>query len=72
MRALLLVLCLTLFSCKSDSKPGIDTSQLSLANKAEQVTIIRDDFGIPHIYGKTDADAVSAYCMHNVKMTLIV
>lgn len=25
---------------------------------ASQTTIIRDDFGIPHIYGKTDADAV--------------
>ncbi len=26
--------------------------------RAENVEIIRDDFGIPHIYGKTDADAV--------------
>ncbi len=26
--------------------------------RAADVTIIRDDFGIPHIYGKTDADAV--------------
>ncbi len=26
--------------------------------QAENITIIRDDFGIPHIYGKTDADAV--------------
>ncbi|MGB6151021.1 MAG: penicillin acylase family protein, partial [Pricia sp.] len=26
--------------------------------QAENVEIIRDDFGIPHIYGKTDADAV--------------
>ena len=25
---------------------------------ATQVTIIRDNYGIPHIYGKTDADAV--------------
>jgi acyl-homoserine lactone acylase PvdQ len=25
---------------------------------AENVTIIRDDFGVPHIYGETDADAV--------------
>ncbi len=25
---------------------------------AENVTIIRDDFGVPHIYGKTDAEAV--------------
>ena len=26
--------------------------------QAGNITIIRDDFGIPHIYGKTDADAV--------------
>ena len=26
--------------------------------QAQQVTIIRDNWGIPHIYGKTDADAV--------------
>jgi acyl-homoserine lactone acylase PvdQ len=26
--------------------------------KATQVTIIRDNWGIPHVYGKTDADAV--------------
>src|SRR4051812_45400750 len=25
---------------------------------AQQVTIIRDNWGVPHIYGKTDADAV--------------
>lgn len=29
-----------------------------LAARAKNVTIIRDDFGVPHIYGKTDADAV--------------
>ena len=29
-----------------------------LAARAQNVTIVRDDFGIPHIYGKTDADAV--------------
>ena len=26
--------------------------------QAQNVTIIRDDWGIAHIYGKTDADAV--------------
>ncbi len=26
--------------------------------QAQDVTIIRDDWGIPHVYGKTDADAV--------------
>ena len=29
-----------------------------LAARAKKVTIIRDDFGVPHIYGKTDADVV--------------
>ena len=27
-------------------------------SQAANVTIIRDDYGVPHIYGKTDADAV--------------
>ena len=26
--------------------------------QAKNITIIRDDWGVPHIYGKTDADAV--------------
>src|SRR5438128_27972 len=26
--------------------------------QARQVTVVRDNWGIPHIYGKTDADAV--------------
>jgi len=29
-----------------------------LATRAAGITIIRDDFGVPHVYGKTDADAV--------------
>lgn len=35
------------------------TSEIARWEKqAKQVTIIRDNWGIPHIYGKTDADAV--------------
>ena len=30
----------------------------SWEQRAENITIIRDDWGIPHIYGETDADAV--------------
>ena len=26
--------------------------------EAQRVTIIRDDWGVPHVYGRTDADAV--------------
>src|SRR5678815_3512420 len=27
-------------------------------SEAQRVTIVRDNWGVPHIYGKTDADAV--------------
>lgn len=37
----------------------IDTKEINRLQKlAKQVTIIRDNWGIAHIYGKTDADAV--------------
>ena len=29
---------------------------------AQEVTIIRDNWGIAHVYGKTDADAVFGLC----------
>ncbi len=36
------------------SKEEIDTWK----KQADNITIIRDNYGIPHVYGKTDADAV--------------
>lgn len=37
----------------------VEPSELTrLQQRAKAVTIIRDDYGVPHIYGKTDADAV--------------
>jgi acyl-homoserine lactone acylase PvdQ len=50
---LLLLLPLQLFS-QSFTNAEISRWQL----QAKQVTIIRDNWGIPHVYGKTDADAV--------------
>jgi len=50
---LLLFLPVHLFS-QSFSKQEISRWQM----QAKNVTIIRDNWGIPHIYGKTDADAV--------------
>ncbi len=35
-----------------------DPELTRLEARAERVTIIRDDFGVPHIYGRTDADVV--------------
>lgn len=45
-----------LVSCKTETKPKIQLDDLK--SKAKNVTIIRDNYGVPHIYGKTDADAV--------------
>jgi acyl-homoserine lactone acylase PvdQ len=38
------------------AQAAVDVS--ALQRRAQNVTIIRDDWGIPHIYGKTDADVV--------------
>ncbi|MDA0347065.1 MAG: acylase [Verrucomicrobia bacterium] len=48
-------LLLFLTSC---IKPSNDSDVSRLEERSNRVTIIRDDFGVPHIYGKTDADAV--------------
>jgi acyl-homoserine lactone acylase PvdQ len=40
------------------SSAGSSEELKRLAAIAARVKIIRDDFGVPHIYGKTDADAV--------------
>lgn len=43
----------------SACSPVVDNPELSRwESRAANTTIIRDDFGVPHIYGKTDADAV--------------
>jgi acyl-homoserine-lactone acylase len=52
---LLLIGTVLLSGCDTD---GRDTSRHRLQKRAERVTIIRDKYGVPHIYGKTDADAV--------------
>ncbi|RNC92576.1 MAG: acylase [Allomuricauda sp.] len=55
MRTLGFLFMLTLVACKSETvQPEIAKWEA----QAENITIIRDDFGVPHIYGKTDADAV--------------
>lgn len=41
-----------------DSKENIKTEKERWEQHAANTEIIRDDFGVPHIYGKTDADAV--------------
>src|SRR5258708_3233795 len=56
MRKLLLVAAAT---CVAWVPEGSATADLAAWEKqASNVTIIRDDRGIPHVYGRTDADAV--------------
>jgi len=50
---LLIVLPFQLFAQNFSSKEINQWKQ-----QANQVSIIRDNYGVPHIYGKTDADAV--------------
>src|SRR5262245_13461405 len=50
---------LVLVAALASSTGGVDTATIARwERQARNVTIIRDDWGIPHIYGKTDADAV--------------
>ena len=56
MRLLIFFQFAILLGCSSSSKNDNDIE--SFKRQADQVTIIRDELGIPHIYGKTDADAV--------------
>ena len=60
-RALAFLVFLLVASCSQDvgqSGSSADAERMRLEERAARVEIIRDDFGVPHIYGKTDADAV--------------
>lgn len=56
MRKLSLMLVAASLACaaRADTDPGIARWE----RQARAVTIVRDDWGIPHVTGKTDADAV--------------
>jgi acyl-homoserine-lactone acylase len=53
----LFLLTLAVLSCRQPAAQPADPSA-HWKQEAQNVTIIRDDWGIPHVYGKTDADAV--------------
>lgn len=56
MRKLLFITLIALSACKTENNNNSELTRLQ--KTAESVTIIRDGYGVPHIYGKTDADAV--------------
>lgn len=56
MNRILILAFIALIACSTPK--SADPEIAKLQTQAENVEIIRDDFGVPHIYGKTDADAV--------------
>ena len=55
MKKILFILSILNGGCSlSNKSPDIKKYE----EQAARVTIIRDNWGVPHIYGKTDADAV--------------
>lgn len=58
MRKNLIFLFLVSLVIASSCKPVSTSNAVEWNGRTYDVEIIRDDFGVPHIYGKTDADAV--------------
>ena len=60
MKRLVLFLALSAWStsCAAPATAGRDAELVAWEQQAAHVTIVRDRWGIPHVYGKTDADAV--------------
>lgn len=56
--AVALFTVLLLAACATPMSTAVDPETARLAARAQNVTIIRDEFGVPHIYARTDADAV--------------
>ncbi len=55
-RILLIISLIFLTSCKKETT--LTAEALRWQQHVDNTEIIRDDYGVPHIYGKTDADAV--------------
>ena len=49
---------LVLFAASCAQEPAVSPEVAAWQARADGITIIRDDWGVPHIYGKTDADVV--------------
>ncbi len=48
-----------LSACAAQTAPQpVNPDVAKFQQRAQGITIIRDDWGVPHIYGKTDADVV--------------
>ncbi len=58
MKKLLLLFIVLAAACTNNKHTELLTADERYTQHVANTTIIRDDFGVPHIYGKTDANAV--------------
>jgi acyl-homoserine-lactone acylase len=59
-RAFVTLALVALVSCKAapPPAPAVSPEMAAWQQRAAGITIVRDDWGVPHITGKTDADAI--------------
>ncbi len=58
-RSLAVLALVALVSCSSaPPAPAVSPEMAAWQQRADGITIVRDDWGVPHVTGKTDADAV--------------
>lgn len=58
MKYLSVIFFMLFAACSDTNTPVINNEVARWEAQAENITITRDKWGIPHVYGKTDADAV--------------
>ena len=58
MKKLYLFLIVATAACSPSPQAAADKDVAAWEQQAQNVTITRDDWGIAHVHGKTDADAV--------------
>jgi acyl-homoserine-lactone acylase len=59
MKKLFVLVALSLSACAAQTAPQpANPDAVKFQQRAQGITIVRDDWGVPHIYGKTDADVV--------------
>ena len=58
MTRILIALAVAALAITGSAAQPSNPSLAAWQKQAQNVTIIRDDWGIPHVFGKTDADAV--------------
>src|SRR6186997_1809378 len=59
MKKLIVLVAISLSACAAQTAPQpVNPDVAKFQQRAQGITIVRDDWGVPHIYGKTDADVV--------------